>query len=56
LPGISGLPRNRFGAYSLGGASQVDTVENNLGPIGQVIIAPFSPVGIDPFLFPQGRA
>ncbi len=55
LQGVSGLPRNRFGLYSSGGARQADTVENNLGPIGQLIIAPFSPVGIDPFLFPQGR-
>jgi hypothetical protein len=25
------------------------------GPIGQLVITPFSPVGIDPFTFPQGR-
>lgn len=25
------------------------------GPLGQLIINPFSPVGIDPFTFPQGR-
>jgi hypothetical protein len=25
------------------------------GPIGQLIVTPFSPVGIDPFTFPQGR-
>ena len=55
LQGVSGLPRNRFGVYSSGGDRQADTVENNLGPVGQLIIAPFSPVGIDPFLFPQGR-
>lgn len=55
LPGVAGLPRNRFGVYSAGGPTQIDTVENNLGPIGQLIITPFSPVGIDPFLFPQGR-
>jgi hypothetical protein len=30
-------------------------VENNLGPIGQVIVAPFSPLGLDSYLFPQGR-
>lgn len=55
LQGVSGLPRNRFGVYSSGGDRQADTVENNLGPVGQLIVAPFSPVGIDPFLFPQGR-
>src|SRR5207253_6307982 len=25
------------------------------GPIGQLLVNPFSPVGIDPFTFPQGR-
>ncbi|MGH9767790.1 MAG: carboxypeptidase-like regulatory domain-containing protein, partial [Blastocatellia bacterium] len=30
-------------------------VETNLGPIGQVIVAPYSPVGLDSYLFPQGR-
>ncbi len=54
VQGISGLPRNRFGVYSSGGR-QTETVENNLGPVGQMIVVPFSPVGIDPFLFPQGR-
>jgi hypothetical protein len=55
LSGVSGLSRNRFGSYSVGAPSQLDTVENNLGPIGQLIVTPYSPVGIDPFLFPQGR-
>ncbi|HZS06306.1 MAG TPA: carboxypeptidase-like regulatory domain-containing protein [Blastocatellia bacterium] len=30
-------------------------VETTLGTTGQVIVSPFSPVGLDPFLFPQGR-
>jgi hypothetical protein len=30
-------------------------VEDALGSIGQVIIAPYSPVGVDPYLFPQAR-
>ena len=30
-------------------------VEDALGPIGQLIVAPYSPVGIDPYLFPQAR-
>lgn len=30
-------------------------VEDALGPIGQLIVTPFSPVGIDPYLFPQAR-
>ncbi len=53
--GNSALSRNRFGAYSLGATNQLDTVENNLGPIGQLTITPYSSAGIDPFLFPQGR-
>lgn len=30
--------------------------ESNLGPVGQVTISPFSPVGLDVYLFPQARA
>ncbi|MFN6203031.1 MAG: carboxypeptidase regulatory-like domain-containing protein [Acidobacteriota bacterium] len=26
-----------------------------LGPVGQLIVSPFSPVGLDPYLFPQAR-
>ncbi|MGA1368863.1 MAG: hypothetical protein ACO394_10150, partial [Blastocatellia bacterium] len=29
--------------------------ESNLGPVGQVTISPFSPVGLDVYLFPQAR-
>lgn len=32
------------------------TSNNQIGTLGQVIIAPFSPVGLDVFLFPQARA
>src|SRR5262245_9597404 len=32
------------------------TVEDALGPIGQVTLSPFSPVGLDVYLFPQARA
>ncbi|MBV9210265.1 MAG: TonB-dependent receptor, partial [Acidobacteria bacterium] len=31
------------------------TTENDLGPVGQVIISGFSPVGVDVFNFPQRR-
>ncbi len=31
------------------------SVESNLGPIGQLIVTPFSPVGLDVYLFPQAR-
>ncbi|MCI0392373.1 MAG: carboxypeptidase-like regulatory domain-containing protein [Acidobacteria bacterium] len=54
LQGIPALPRNRFGVYSVDTRS-TETIESNLGPIGQMTVVPFSPVGIDPFLFPQGR-
>lgn len=30
--------------------------EGNLGPIGQVTVSPFSPIGLDVYLFPQARA
>jgi len=53
-------PNNQLGAYSrinstcpyTGGPL---TAECNLGPIGQLIITPFSPVGLDVYLFPQAR-
>lgn len=36
--------------------SSVDfDTESNLGPIGQLIVSPFSPVGLDAYLFPQAR-
>ena len=30
--------------------------ENSLGPVGQLLVYPFSPVGLDVYLFPQARA
>lgn len=30
-------------------------IEPALGPIGQLVVSPFSPVGLDPYLFPQAR-
>jgi hypothetical protein len=33
-----------------------DLVDRQLGTIGQLIVAPFSPLGLDVYLFPQGRA
>ena len=30
-------------------------VEGSLGPVGQVVVSPFSPVGLDSYLFPQSR-
>lgn len=35
--------------------SNIDSVEDHLGPVGQVIVSPFSPVGVDVDLFPQAR-
>ncbi|HXQ70078.1 MAG TPA: carboxypeptidase regulatory-like domain-containing protein [Pyrinomonadaceae bacterium] len=32
-----------------------DTTEDELGPVGQVVIAGFSPIGVDVFNFPQRR-
>jgi hypothetical protein len=29
--------------------------KDSLGPIGEIVIEPFSPVGVDTFTFPQGR-
>ncbi|MFN0122349.1 MAG: carboxypeptidase regulatory-like domain-containing protein [Blastocatellia bacterium] len=46
----SGNPAD-FASYT----SSTRGVEGALGPIGQLNILPFSPVGLDVFLFPQGR-
>ncbi|MDX2039907.1 MAG: carboxypeptidase-like regulatory domain-containing protein [Acidobacteriota bacterium] len=32
------------------------TADGNLGPIGQLVVSPFSPLGLDVYLFPQARA
>lgn len=37
-------------------SSADNTAEANLGPIGQVLVSPFSPLGLDVYLFPQSRA
>ena len=43
--------------YVTDGARDVGGAEfTSLGPVGQVIISPFSPVGLDVYLFPQARA
>ncbi|MEP7272072.1 MAG: hypothetical protein ABI882_11255, partial [Acidobacteriota bacterium] len=42
-----------FADYRL--APPSTNAEDSLGPIGQLIVTPFSPVGIDPYLFPQAR-
>ncbi len=47
-------PDPQFVSYRRSSADR--TVEGNLGPIGQLIVAPFSPVGLDVYLFPQARA
>ncbi len=37
-------------------AANEDSVEDHLGPVGQITVAPFSPLGVDVDLFPQARA
>jgi len=52
------LPQNngqaRFTSIPPRGSSPVST-ENTIGPVGQVIIAGFSPLGVDVYNFPQNR-
>ncbi len=38
------------------GSRQVKNFSSQTGPIGELVIEPFSPVGIDVFTFPQARA
>jgi hypothetical protein len=50
-----GIPRDRFAYYSPGNSFVAAETNFGPGPVGQVIVAPFSPIGLDPYLFPQGR-
>jgi len=57
---VPGVPRDRLGYYYQETFSPqfkdlVPVESTSLGPIGQVVVTPFSPVGADPYLFPQGR-
>jgi hypothetical protein len=44
------IPKNTNGL-----ATDLKTVRADPGPLGELIIRPFSPVGVDAFLFPQAR-
>ena len=44
----------QFVSYASASANR--TAEGNLGPIGQLVVSPFSPLGLDVYLFPQARA
>src|SRR5689334_19247872 len=56
LPNAVGVANTGPVTYVSGAAAGFNTVESALrGPVGQVIIAGFSPVGIDVFNFPQRR-
>jgi hypothetical protein len=50
--------RPRFETYTQPISSPFGTFGpfGRTGPLGQVQITPFSPVGVDPFTFPQGRS
>lgn len=50
------LPGQNSPFISYQRSSIENTTEGNLGPIGQLIVTPFSPVGLDVYLFPQARA
>jgi len=57
LPPTTGSPNPGSVYYSLplAATGRPLTVEEFLGPVGQVVIAGFSPVGVDVFNFPQRR-
>lgn len=50
LPGVNPITPSANPGYVTSG-----TVEDQLGPIGQLIVSGFSPVGVDVFNFPQSR-
>jgi len=47
--------RSCFGCYVTFSNVANFVAEDGLGPVGQVIVTPFSPVGLDVSLFPQAR-
>jgi hypothetical protein len=55
LPDAFGVPNSFPVAYCAVCLPGVNTTEDQLGPVGQVNIAGFSPVGVDVFNFPQRR-
>jgi hypothetical protein len=40
---------------SVGRAGRIETIPSNTGPIGEILIEPFSPVGVNAFIAPQKR-
>jgi hypothetical protein len=58
-PPAPGMPNTgavqMVGVFDPVGGTATSTVEELLGPIGQVIIAGFSPLGVDVYNFPQQR-
>lgn len=54
LPDAAGVP-NSFPVAYCSACLLAKTTEDELGPVGQVNIAGFSPVGVDVFNFPQRR-
>jgi hypothetical protein len=58
LVNLSTLPEDgqppQFVNYA--SSSTAFSTEGNLGPIGQLVVSPFSPLGLDVYLFPQARA
>ncbi|HKQ76442.1 MAG TPA: carboxypeptidase-like regulatory domain-containing protein [Blastocatellia bacterium] len=57
-PGIANLSSPQFPLpfVKYGTRSETLDTESNLEQIGQVLVHPFSPVGLDVYLFPQARA
>jgi hypothetical protein len=59
---VSNQVRFSFGRTSLafdevaGSPFVFETEFGTSGPIGRLLIVPYSPLGVDPFTFPQGRA
>ena len=55
MPGVPNTGAVRFSSFDPFPASSITTAEQILGPIGQVSIAGFSPLGTDVYNFPQDR-
>jgi hypothetical protein len=54
-PGIANSGPAVFSDPHSSGRFQISTVEEELGLLGQVVVAGFSPIGVDVFNFPQRR-
>ncbi|MEW6731108.1 MAG: TonB-dependent receptor [Acidobacteriota bacterium] len=53
---VAGSPFIFQSALATGDRTGDGIPDSRTGPLGRLLLVPFSPIGVDPFTFPQGRA